>query len=129
MQTRLRSPQSPVAPLPHERANVFHVTFFGTGSCVGTQPVSFTMSGPIEIDATHGPPSQSCPTSTALFVVQPPSQPAGGSNGVCGVLGSVSAQLAALAVTVAGKPQVPAGGSHWHLPHGLGDVSGSAYPW
>jgi hypothetical protein len=68
---------------------------FGTGSWDGAQPVSTNVSASIVSDCAHGVPAQSCPAGMESLVVQPPSHPAGGSNGVAGVLESAVAQVAA----------------------------------
>src|SRR5580692_1237532 len=74
-----RMPLPPSQPVSsaglHARAKLPHETgpTWG-GSAAGAQPVSLGPTGAIVIDATHGPPSQGAPASTAPAAVHPPSQ-------------------------------------------------------
>jgi hypothetical protein len=126
--------QTPSSPLHdvgsaglHAWANVPQSTgpswVVGVAGCtLGAHPVSLSVSGAIDTEATQGAPTPQgwVAPGTAPFVVQVPSQGLGGSKGTWPVEEVIASQVASFALNVAGEAHEPDGGSQAHAGQSLG---------
>jgi hypothetical protein len=87
---------------------------------VGKQPICSGVAGATVIDCTQGTPPQSFPAGIGFSPLQVPLQPAGGSEDVCVTPEPSPAQLAAAAVTMAGRSHDPLVGPHVQASHWIG---------
>jgi hypothetical protein len=90
---------------------------------VGAHQASIGAMGPTV--ARQGPPSHST-AAIASFVVQPPSQSLGGSNGTPASPASLGHTGDALMITVSGRAHAPVDGAHEHAGQDRGAWSGAA---
>ncbi len=116
----------PMIPPTQVLAAVLHTGGPESGAgglmAIGAQPLSVSLSSPIESDCAHRAPPQSFPAGMAFTEEQPPVHSSGGLN----VVGVPVQRDWLLAMIVAGSAQDPAAGSHEQDPHERGGTVRSA---